>query len=154
VLHHRLQRKRKRIENIRCFPETLAYSKDMTDYQNRIDQARKNFEAAKAHFLTVSTDEAKQQVSKTYVVWFDIQNEPKLAKAKEKAGAAWAKWATANDNTKKAFITYRKTVDQGGDYETYKKYEQACEDRDSKYKDATEANEEVWRLESLTAEEI
>jgi hypothetical protein len=154
VLHHRLQRKTKTIENIRCFPETLAYSKDMTDYQNRIDQARAEFEAAKAHFLTVSTDEAKQQVSKTYDVWFDIQNEPKLAEAKEKAAEAWVRWATANDNTKKAFITYRKTVDQGGDYETYKKYEQACEDRDSKYKDATEANEEVWRLESLTAEEI
>ena len=132
----------------------MIYSKDMTDYQNRIDQARKNFEAAKAHFLTVSTDEAKQQVSKTYDVWFDIQNEPKLAKAKEKAAAAWAKWATANDKAKKAFITYRKTVDTGGNYEIYKKYETACEHRDSEYKEATEADEDVWRFVSLTAEEI
>jgi hypothetical protein len=148
VLHHRLQRKRKRIENIRCVSKLMIYSKDMTDYQNRIDQARKNFEAAKAHFLTVSTDEAKQQVSKTYDVWFDIQNEPKLAEAKEKAAEAWVRWATANDNAKKAFIAFRK------DHGTYKKYEQACEHRDSEYKEATEADEEVWRFESVTEEEI
>jgi hypothetical protein len=30
VLHHPTTKKRKRIENIRCFPETLDYSQDMT----------------------------------------------------------------------------------------------------------------------------
>ena len=120
----------------------------MTDYQNRIDQARAEFEAAKAHSKIVNTDEARQQVSKAYDVWFDIQNEPKHAEAKEKAAAAWARWATANDNAKKAFIAFRK------DHGTYKKYEQACEHRDSEYKEATEADEEVWRFESVTEEEI
>jgi hypothetical protein len=124
----------------------------MTDIQNRINQAWAEFEAAKAHFNTVGTDEAKQQVSKTYDVWNDIKNEPARAEAKAKAAAAWARWATANDNAKKAFITFRKVYSEGGDYGTYKKYEQACEDRDSEYKEATEADEEVWRLESLTEE--
>jgi hypothetical protein len=123
----------------------------MTDYQNRIEQARKKFEAAKAHFLTVSTDEAKQQVSKTYDVWFDIQNEPKHAEAKEKAAAAWAVWSTANKTAKAAFIAYRKADVNSGNW---KKYEQACEARENAYAVATEANEEVWRFESLTAEEI
>jgi hypothetical protein len=140
----------KKNRNIPCFPETITYSKDMTDYQNRIDQARAEFEAAKAHFLTVSTDEAKQQVSKTYDVWFDIQNETKLAEAKEKAAAAWVKWATANDKAKKAFIAFRKIYGDGGDHGTYKAYEKACEDRDSEYKNATEADEDTWRFESLT----
>lgn len=124
----------------------------MTDIQNRINQAWAEFEAAKAHFLTVGTDEAKQQVSKTYDVWNDIKNEPARAEAKAKAAAAWARWATANDNAKKAFIAYRKAYSERGDYGAYKKYEQACEDRDSEYKEATEADEEVWRLESLTEE--
>jgi hypothetical protein len=124
----------------------------MTDIQNRINQAWAEFEAAKAHFLTVGTDEAKQQVSKTYDVWNDIKNEPARAEAKAKAAAAWARWATANDNAKKAFIAFRNIYSERGDQGTYKKYEQACEDRDSEYKDATEADEEVWRLESLTEE--
>ena len=117
---------------------------------NTLHQARAEFEAAKAHCKNFNTDEARQQVSKTYDVWFDIQNEPKLAEAKEKAAAAWARWATANDNAKKAFIAFRKIYGDSGDYGTYKKYEKACEDRDSEYKDATEADEEVWRFESLT----
>jgi hypothetical protein len=124
----------------------------MTDIQNRINQAWAEFEAAKAHFNTVGTDEAKQQVSKTYDVWNDIKNEPARAEAKAKAAAAWARWATANDNAKKAFIAFRNIYSERGDQGTYKKYEQACEDRDSEYKDATEADEEVWRLESLTEE--
>lgn len=124
----------------------------MTDIQNRINQARAEFEAAKAHFNTVGTDEAKQQVSKTYDIWNDIQNEPKLAEAKTKAAAAWARWSTANKNAKKAFITFRKVYSEDGDRGTYNKYEQACEDRDYEYKEATEADEEVWRFESVTAE--
>ena len=148
------EQKRKRIENIRCFPETLAYSEDMTNTQNKIEEARAKFEAAKAHFKIVNTDEAKQQVSKTYDVWKDIENEPKRAEAKEKAAVAWARWATANDNAKKAFIAFRKVYSESGDHGTYKQYEQACEDRDSKYKEATEADEEVWRFESVTEEEI
>jgi hypothetical protein len=117
---------------------------------NTLHQARAEFEAAKAHCKNFNTDEARQQVSKAYDVWFDIQNEPKLAEAKEKAAAAWARWATANDNAKKAFIAFRKIYGDGGDHGTYKKYEKACEDRDSEYKDATEADEDVWRFESLT----
>ena len=122
----------------------------MTKTQNRINQARAEFEAAKALFKIVNTEEAKKQVSKTYDVWNDAVNEPKREEAKEKAAAAWAIWATANDNAKKAFITFRKIYGESGDYGTYKKYEEACEDRDSKYKEATEADEEVWRLEILT----
>ena len=143
------EQKRKRIENIRCFPEALVYSKDMTNTQNRIDQAYAEFKAAMAYF-----NEAKKQVSKTYDVWKDIENEPKRAEAKEKAAVAWARWATANDNAKKTFITFRKVYGESGDHGTYKKYEEACEDRDSKYKEATEADEEVWRFESVTEEEI
>ena len=126
----------------------------MTNTQNKIEEARAKFEAAKAHFKIVNTDEAKQQVSKTYDVWKDIENEPKRAEAKEKAAVAWARWATANDNAKKTFITFRKVYGESGDHGTYKKYEKACEDRDYEYKEATEADEEVWRLESLTEEEI
>ena len=122
----------------------------MTNTQNRINQARAEFEAAKALFKIVNTEEAKKQVSKTYDVWNDAVNEPKREEAKGKAAAAWARWATANDNAKKAFITFRKIYGESGDHGTYKKYEEACEDRDSKYKEATEADEEVWRLEILT----
>ena len=126
----------------------------MTNTQNKITQAWAEFEAAKAYFNTVGTDEAKQQVSKTYDLWYDIKNEPKCAEAKVKSAAAWARWAIANDKAKKAFIAWRKIYGEGGDHGTYKKYEQACEDRDSEYKEATEADEEVWRLEILTEEEI
>ena len=126
----------------------------MTNTQNRIDQARADFEAAKAHFKIVNTEEAKEQVSKTYDVWNDAVNEPKRAEAKAKAAAAWARWVIANDNAKKAFIAFRKIYGESGDHGTYKKYEQACEERDSEYKEATEADEEVWRLEILTEEEI
>jgi len=124
----------------------------MTNTQNRIDQARAEFEAANAHFKIVNTEEAKKQVSKTYDLWYDIKNESKCAEAKVKAAAAWARWAIAKDNAKKAFIAFRKIYGEGGDHGTYKKYEQACEDRDSEYKEATEADEEVWRFESLTIE--
>ena len=112
MLHHPLIKKSKRIENIRCFPEALIYSKDMTNTQNKIEEA------------------------------------------KEKAAVAWARWATANDNAKKAFIAFRNIYSERGDHGTYKKYEQACEDRDAEYKEATEADEEVWRFESVTEEGI
>ena len=126
----------------------------MTNTQNKIEEARAKFEAAKAHSKIVNTEEAKEQVSKAYDAWNDAVNEPKREEAKEKAAAAWARWATANDNAKTAFITFRKIYGESGDHGTYKKYEQACEDRDAEYKEATEADEEVWRFESLTEEGI
>ena len=118
---------------------------------NTLHQARAEFEAAKAHCKNFNTDEARQQVSKAYDVWFDIQNEPKHAEAKEKAAAAWAVWSTANKTAKAAFIAYRKADANSGNW---KKYEQACEAREDAYAVATEANEEVWRFESLTVEGI
>ena len=126
----------------------------MTNTQNRIDQAWAEFEVAKANSKIVNTEEARQRVSKAYDVWYDIKNEPKRAEAKAKAAAAWARWVIANDKAKKAFIGWRKIYSESGDHGPYKKYEQAWECRDSEYKDATEADEEVWRLESLTEEEI
>ena len=124
----------------------------MTDYQNRINQARAEFEAAKANFKAVNTDEAKQQVDRTYDVWLSIKNEPIYSEAKEKAAAAWAVWSTANKTVKAAFFAYCKAAAKGNnDAECWKKYEEACADRESAYTAATEANEEVWRFESLTA---
>jgi len=83
----------------------------------------------------------------------DMTNtQNKIEEAKEKAAVAWARWATANDNAKKAFIAFRNIYSERGDHGTYKKYEQACEDRDAEYKEATEADEEVWRFESVTEE--
>jgi hypothetical protein len=121
----------------------------MTDHQNRVNQARAEFEAARANFKTVNTDEAKQQVDKTYDVWLSIKNEPEYAKAKEKAAEAWAVWSTANKTAKAAFFAYHKTDASSGNW---KKYEEACAAREDAYAFATEANEEVWRFESLTVE--
>jgi len=125
----------------------------MTDYQNRIDQAREEFVEAKAHFRVVNTDEAKQQVDWTYDAWFDISNELKLAEAKEKAAEIWAVWSTANKTARAAFFAYHKAVATGGnEADCWKKYEEACATREDAYAFATEANEEVWRFQSLTEE--
>jgi len=125
----------------------------MTDYQNRIDQAREEFVEAKAHFRVVNTDEAKQQVDWTYDAWFDISNELKLAEAKEKAAEIWAVWSTANKTARAAFFVYHKAVATGGnEADCWKKYEEACATREDAYAFATEANEEVWRFQSLTEE--
>ena len=121
----------------------------MTDHQNRVNQARAEFEAARANFKTVNTDEAKQQVDRTYDVWLSIKNEPAHAEAREKAAAAWARWSTANKTAKAAFFAYHKADASSGNW---KKYEEACAAREDAYTDATEANEEVWRFESLTVE--
>jgi hypothetical protein len=131
----------------------LQYNNNMTDYQNRIDQARAEFEAARASFKAVNTDEAKQQVDRTYDVWFDITNEHKLAEAKEKAAEIWAVWSTANKTARAAFFAYRKAAATGGnEADCWKKYEEACATREDAYAFAIEANEEVWRFESLTVE--
>ena len=125
----------------------------MTDYQNRINQARAEFEAARANFKTVNTAAAKQQVDKTYDAWLSIKNEPEHAEAKEKAAEIWAVWSTANKTAKAAFFAYHKAVATGGnEADCWKKYEEACATREDAYAFATEANEEVWRFESLTEE--
>lgn len=125
----------------------------MTDYQNRINQAWEEFVAAKANFLNVSNDIAKQQVSKTYDAWLSIKNESELAAAKEKAAEIWAVWSTANKTARAAFFAYHKAVaTRGNQADCWKKYEEACATREDAYAFATEANEEVWRFESLTVE--
>jgi len=125
----------------------------MTDYQNRINQARAEFEAARASFKSSNTDVAKQQVDRTYDAWLSIKNEPAHAEAKEKAAEIWAVWSTANKTAKAAFFAYHKAAATGGnEADCWKKYEEACATREDAYAFAIEANEEVWRFESLTVE--
>lgn len=61
------EQKRKKIENIRCFPEALVYSKDMTNTQNKIDEAKEKAAQAWAKW------EAAKQASKE--AYFAFRND-------------------------------------------------------------------------------
>jgi predicted secreted Zn-dependent protease len=77
----------------------------------------------------------------------DTQNKVKVAQ--DKAAAAWAKWAAANDACREAYRAWDRADPNVGHEEAiaYAGYNGACFQRDAFYAKAVEAAEEFWRQE-------
>jgi hypothetical protein len=72
--------------------------------------------------------------------------QDKVTVAKQKANAAWAKWKRAHDECRKAYYIYKENGPniEVNNFLTWGVYEELYEKRDDLYKEAVQADEDVW----------
>lgn len=132
----------------------MTIKDDIVEAKKNVERAWSVFEIAKEERDSLQTVEAKKNVEQTYEKWEAAQSILNVINARIliKYNDVLAEFQIAKENSKDAYYRYCTCVPEGVQV-AYKLYKLARDVEQVKYAKIIEAEEDLWRRESITEQD-